>query len=215
MRPLAAIILLLTFAGAARAPTSQPSWPSAAEGGIIRRTSTATSQPSSAKAVDDSIGTFRVLLSLAAVLGLIVLMYWASRRMLPRGAFGGGGTAAIRVLGRASISAKHRVVLLQVGRRVLVVAEGAGAQPLNTLCEITDPDEAAALIGQIRSEQSAGGKSFGSLLNSATERFRAATADESRTNAMTSEQDPLAATQQQLDDLTRRVRGLARHFERA
>ena len=211
MRTTAAVILVLVFAAAAGAQTSQPS---SAAGVIHRAAAPASTSPpasSSSKSLADSTGTLRVVFSLTAVLALVVLMYWASRRVLPRHALA-GETRAIQVLARAPVSPKHRVVLLQVGRRVLVVAEGSGPQPLNTLCEITDPDEAAALIGRVSGEQSAAGKSFATLLNSATERFRAA----GEANPSAAEQpDALATTQQQLDDLTQRVRGLARHFERA
>ncbi len=201
MKVIAPVLVGLLLATVALAQTSQPS------AGLIHRAgSSATSQPAGAKATPGDIGTFRVVLSLAGVLALIVLMYWASRKLMPRHGFG-GGSAAIRVLARTPLSPKHRVVLLQVGRRVLVVAEGTGPQPLSTLCEITDPDEAAALIGQIRGEQ-AGSKSFAALLNNASEKFRAA-------EPPTPEPDPLAATHQELDGLTQRVRVMARHFERA
>jgi flagellar biogenesis protein FliO len=185
---------------------------------LIRRTTPATSatQPA-AKSIGNAGGSLRVVVSLAAVLGLIVLMYWASRRLIPRGALSAGSTRAIQVLARAPISPRQRVLLLQVGRRILVVAEGGGGgQPLSTLCEITDPDEAAALIGQIRGEQAAGPRSFASLLSSAAERFRSAESP----NPQAAEEPPppaddLAATQQQLDGLTQRVRVMARQFERA
>ena len=207
MRMLTAAILCLSLTAAAGAQTSQPA------SGLIHRTGSASAtQPTSVRSISNSTSPFRVLVSLGAVLGLIVLMYWASRRVLPRHALG-GGTRTVQVLARAPLSAKHRVVLLQVGRRVLVVAEGSATQPLNTLCEITDPDEAAALIGQIRSEQSAGSKSFASLLNSATERFRSAEA--APPQPADGNVDPLAKTQQELDGLTQRVRVLTRHFERA
>ena len=207
-------ILVLSITVAAGAQTSQPAQASEPTSGLIHRAgaSPSATQPTSARSISNSTSPLRIALSLGAVLGLVVLMYWASRRMLPRHAFG-GGTRAIQVLARAPLSAKHRVVLLQVGRRLLVIGEGSAAQPLNTLCEITDPDEAAALIGQIRGEQSAGGKSFASLLNSATERFRSAEA--APPPPQSADIDPLTKTQQELDGLTQRVRVLSRHFGRA
>jgi flagellar biogenesis protein FliO len=204
-------------AGAAVAQSTQP-----ATGGLIHRAGSASTPPttqaasSSAKSMSNSASMLRVVFSLAAVLGLIALMYWASRRMMPGRFVGeGGGIRAVQVLARAPLSPRHRVVLLQVGRRVLVVAEGTGQQPLNTLCEITDPDEAAALIGQVRSEQS-NAKSFSALLTNAAERFRTHTSETPQASPTTAPaEDQLAATQQELDGLTQRVRGLARHFERA
>src|SRR6185436_16408608 len=82
---MAAVMLGLSLSTAVVAQTSQPS-----SGLIHRAGSTATSQSAAgAKAASDDIGTFRVVLSLAAVVGLIVLMYWASRRLMPRHGFGG------------------------------------------------------------------------------------------------------------------------------
>jgi flagellar biogenesis protein FliO len=201
------MLILSLLVSAAAAQTSQPA------GNLIRRTSpaAAATQASSAQSANNGAGATRVVFSLAAVLGLILLLFWASRRMLPRGAFSAGGTQAIQILARAPLSPRHRVVLLQIGRRIVVVAEGGGGQHVSTLCEITDSDEAAALIGQIRAEQS-NSKSFASLLNHATERFRSAEAPRPQADPVANE---LASTQQELDGLTERVRVMARQFERA
>src|SRR5439155_12272344 len=134
----------------------------------------ATSQPSPSGSAAGSItggGTFRVVLSLGAVLGLILLLYWASRRLMPRGAFAmTGSRAAVEVLARTAVSPRNKILLLRVGRRILVVGEGG--QQLTTLCEITDPDETATLLGQIRGGEQSASKSFASLLDQATGRFR-------------------------------------------
>jgi len=179
----------------------------------------ASSQPSPSsisKSVTDAGGALRVGLSLAAVLGLILLMFWASRRLLPRRAFD-AGSQAVAVLARTPLSPRHRIVLLRVGKRILVVGESG--QQLTTLCEITDADEAAALLGQIRGEQTAASRSFAALLSGARERFRVAAsatpqaADDPAPVA--SQGDEIASTQQELDGLTERVRVLARQFGRA
>ncbi len=69
---------------------------------------------------------------LLAVGGGIVL---AARRLGPRGAAG-----AVQVVGRVSLSSRHSVYLLRVGRRVLVV--GAGPQgPPALLTELDDVPE--------------------------------------------------------------------------
>ena len=211
MRMRAGVIFFLLIAGVATGQTSQP------VGNLIHRSSSPTTQQtaSAKKDANDGASGFRVALSLAAVLGLIVLMYWAGRRFMPRGALVGGGTRAIQVLARSPLSPRHRIVLLQVGRRVLVVAEGGGGQPLSTLCEITDPDEAAALIGQIRGEQQSNSRSFAALLSGAAERFRAADTAKPQAEAPPHESDDLEAAQQELDGLTERVRVMARQFERA
>ena len=148
----------------------------------------------------------RVALSLAAVLALIVGLYLASRRFLPRAAFGqhgGGAGGAVQVLARTSISPKQRIILLQVGRRILVVADGG--PNLATLAEITDADEAAALIAQLQSEKPGG--SFSAALSNAMDRFRSA----QRQPACNSPQQPsLDAVREEIEGLAKRVRGMAR-----
>lgn len=112
----------------------------------------------------------RVLLALAAVVGLIFLLRWAARRFfgLPTAR---GASQVVQVLSRSVISPKQQLVLVKVGRRVVVAADN-GSQ-LTSLSEITDPDEVAALVGQLRSEKDAGRsgaltgaspKAFGSVL---------------------------------------------------
>lgn len=193
-----ALLLLL----AANSVSAQSTQPASGAGDVIRR---ADSSAGSTKTAGPS--ATRVALSLAAVLGLIVLLAVAGKRFLPRGALGGvrqsGG--AVQVLARTAISPKQRVVLLQVGRRILVVADG-GAN-LNTLCEITDADEAAALIAQLQSEKSSG--SFGAALSSAMDKFRAAQAEPPR-ETQREPQPSLDSMRQEIEGLAQRVRGMAR-----
>ena len=56
--------------------------------------------------------------------------------------------------------------MLRVGRRLLVVADGGGQ--MNTLSEITDADEVAALLGQLagRSGRAKFGSVFGKMRRS-------------------------------------------------
>ncbi len=58
----------------------------------------------------------------------------------------------MRLLSRTVLSPKQQVLLLQVGRRVIVVGDG-GAAGMRPLCEITDPDEVAALVGDAKSAE--------------------------------------------------------------
>lgn len=111
----------------------------------------------------------RVGAALAAVLGLIFFLRWAARRLY-KVPVTGRPSGAVQVLSRTVLSPKQQLVLLQVGRRVLVVADG-GAQ-MSALCQITEPDEVASLVGQLRTEkESAGNKAFGSLFGRMRRRF--------------------------------------------
>ena len=91
-----------------------------------------------------------MLASLAAVLGVFLLVTWFVRRHLPRGA-GPLPTDVLEVLGRATIGHKQPLSLLRLGDRLLLVAiHPAGAE---TLAEITDPDEVTRLVGLCRQAQ--------------------------------------------------------------
>jgi flagellar biosynthetic protein FliO len=211
-----AILVLTMAAGAVSAESTQPATLAPApaaqpESNLIRRTATGAQDGSSRATLPISPGNSRVLMSLGAVLGLIVLMYWISRRVLPLGRFG-PGSRAVQVLGRTSISSKQRLLIVQVGRRVLVLADSG--QRLNTLCEITDPDEAAALIGQLQGEpQNGKGKSFGAALSGAMDRFQSVSGTLPKNSDDATEE--LDATRQELSGLMQRVRVMTRQIDRA
>ena len=190
------LAMVLLLAGVANAQATQPA---AAAAGEIRRSTTASSAPN-----PGGPSATRVALSLGAVLALIIGLYLAGRRFMPRGSRaqqGGGG--AVQVLARTAISSKQRILLLQVGRRILVVADGGPS--LATLAEITDADEAAALIAQLQSEKSAG--SFSAALSNAMDRFRSAQNEPSRAPQP---QPSLDSVREEIEGLAKRVRGMAR-----
>ena len=113
-----------------------------------------------------------MLLALAVVIALILLLRWGGRRMF--GLPGGGRAShAVQVLSRSALTPRQQVVLLKVGRRVLVVADN-GSQ-MNSLCQITDPDEVAGLVGQLRTEKGnaagAGAGAFGGLFGRSRKTF--------------------------------------------
>jgi flagellar biogenesis protein FliO len=64
----------------------------------------------------------------------------ASRRYLPQ-----GGAAPLKVVGRANLSPKQAVHLVQVGDRILIVGTGAQGAP-TLLGELTDPAEVEPLL---------------------------------------------------------------------
>lgn len=93
----------------------------------------------------------RTLASLAAVVGLIVLLAWGYR------AVSGGGLALARqrqpglieVLSRAALAPRQSVCLLRVGPRLLVV--GMSGDRLTPLDAFVDADLAARLAGEAAS----------------------------------------------------------------
>ena len=87
-------------------------------------------------------GWVRTLAALAVVVVLIFVVRLLLRRLGPVGK-GGKGPDAIEVLARSSLSAKHRLYLVRLGQRLVLV--GSGPEGLTTLSEVTDPDEVSRL----------------------------------------------------------------------
>jgi flagellar biogenesis protein FliO len=101
----------------------------------------------------------RSLLPLAVVLGLIGLGAWLVKRWLPMGQISRGGP--VRVVAQSVLAPRHTAVLVQLGRRLVLV--GVSGERMSRLCEITDPDEVLELLSGSRSAAD-GGRAFDSLL---------------------------------------------------
>lgn len=96
--------------------------------------------------------------SLAAVVAVIVACFTGYRFLASRAgglvgqvAAAGAPAGILDLLGRYPIGRGQTLLLLKVDRRVLLVSQSAaarvGAAPvMNTLCEITDPDEVSAIL---------------------------------------------------------------------
>ena len=168
-------------------------------------------------------GVGRVVLSLAVVVGLILLLRLAGKRLFPMSS-PNRSTRAVQILARTPIAPRREILLLRVGRRVIVVGEtGAG---MNPLCEISDPDEVAALIGQIQAERTdSASHTFGKLFHRAAQEMsgeEAADEMETQTPEMpdpsTAETavDPIISdARDELTGLSERIRGLARLVPRS
>jgi hypothetical protein len=141
------------------------------------RTADATAAPDAAAPTSGGSGWFlRTALSLGAVVSLIAGSAAVARTVARgrgglAGAMGAGGRApsgVLSVLGRYPVCRGQKLVLLQLDRRVLLVAQSAGGRlgaggGMSTLCEITDPEEVASLLVKARDAES----------DSMSERFRA------------------------------------------
>ena len=107
----------------------------------------------------------RVGAALAIVIALILLLRWGGKKLFQQGGMS-RSTRAIQVLARAPLAPRQHIVMVRVGRRVIVVGE-CGSQ-MNPLCEITDGDEIAALLGQLQDEKvNLPAKAFSSLFQRA------------------------------------------------
>ena len=220
-----------TEAAPVAAPPPPPQKPSKFKGEAIRRKNppavgaTTTTRPAKAKPAAGGLELRRVAIALAVVLGVIFLLRWAGRRFFLSP--GGVRTSrAVQVLSRSPLSPRQNVVLLQVGRRVIVAADCGGQ--LSALCQITDPDEVASLVGQLADDRNGGaaGASFGSVFSNmrggfdppagAAETGRPPRPDDPDTgegDGLSVEDAALASTKTELSGLMEKVRLIARQFK--
>jgi len=155
----------------------------------------------------------RVLGALAAVIGLILLLRWCGRLFFPA-AGARGSSRAVEVLGRSPVSPRQQVMLLRVGRRLIVVGD-SGSQ-LSSLCEITDPDEVAAMVGQLRDERAApASRAFVAMFGRSRRRFAPPEEAPEQAPPLDDPEDeaPVASAREELSGLRERVRLLAQHFK--
>jgi flagellar protein FliO/FliZ len=234
---LAALLAVALFARAGDAQTSRPSKAAAIDSAprvrtaasspapvetIIRRPSNSaptTQQAGATKTSTIGFDSKRVVLSLAIVLGLIFALRWVSQRLFGK-TVGGRASRAVQVLSRNVISPKQQLLVVQVGRRLVVV--GDSGQQMNALCEITDPEEMAALIGQLHEEKrESSSNPFGSIFGRAGRAFEKEN-EPPQSLDVTDEDDDRSAgpsrdeqeTRDELSGLMDKVRGMSRQFRR-
>ena len=159
--PCAAIVVLVAIsfnvATPARAQTTRPV-ASAVQAGVEQQpietrtvARAAATQPAAQTAASAGLDWQRLVMAMAIVLGLIFLLKGIAGKAFP-GLVAARNSRAVRVLSRSPLAPKQQLMLVQVGRRVLVIGDSAGT--LTSLSSITDPDEVATLIGQIENAES-------------------------------------------------------------
>jgi len=136
--------------------------------------------------------------ALAVVLGLVAVVYWVVRRWVPSVRVSDNG--AVRVVGRAPLTPKHHVSVIQLGRRLVLV--GVAPDRLTSLCEIRDPEEVADVLS--RMERGRQGSAFDDQL------FREAAAFDEPAEPDGAEPDPSRADhdREPLNALLSRLRRL-------
>jgi flagellar biogenesis protein FliO len=204
------------FASAATAqnlPVDAPA--NAGENQPIQRDSVSPSSPVTAPVAlpTEGLEPARLVLALGGVVLLIFILSVLARRLFP-GVVGPRATSAIKVISRCTITPKQHLLLIQVGKRLVVVGDN-GAQ-LNPLCEITGEEEVAALLGQVREEASAGVKRFEHFFRRSRGNFEQTPEAEPEFDETHEMNDPaLADTQRELTGLSQKVRDLANELGRA
>lgn len=124
------------------------------------------------------------------------------------------------ILSRTAVSPRQQLMLIQVGRRIVLVAN-CGVQ-MNALCEISDADEVAALAGQLQERRRTSATSaFLSIFGKAGAKFEAqqpAISPEISNDEEQSQDEPLepelATTRQEMRGLMDRVHQLAQHYRK-
>lgn len=192
-------VIVLTLPGVVCAQATQASQVHEVEN-PIRRSAAGGSGAAPSATPASGVDVTRVVMALAAVIGLILVLRWCVRRIAP-GAMG-KQSRAVQVLARCHASHKQQILIVQVGRRLLVVGESA--QGMNTLSEITDPDEVAVMMAQMGARED-----VASALVSAKPQAEVSVRE------TIGEQSELSFARQQLNGLAEKVRVVARQLNRA
>jgi flagellar biogenesis protein FliO len=179
---LCGVLLSLLLTTRCLAQTTAPAAPPPAiegayENDSLRKPASASGVLSNGKPAVETPGQFsspldirRVAIALGIVLALVFLCRWAARWMFPSAGVG-RSSHVMKVLSRSVIAPKQQLLLIQVGRRLVMV--GDCGQQMNALAEISDPDEVASLLGQLRVDAPASERAspFAPLLGRAQQQF--------------------------------------------
>ena len=168
--------------------------------------------------INSDSSVLRVVGALGVVLGCIFIVRYAGKKILGLQT-PGASNGVIQVLCRIPISPRQQLMLIQIGRKMILLANCGTS--MNAVCEITDPDEVAALAGQLQERRRTSATSaFLSLFGKAGAKFEAQqepVSDETSIEEESSEQpvEPeLATTRAEMRGLMDRVHQLAQHYRR-
>jgi flagellar biogenesis protein FliO len=107
------------------------------------------------------------LVALGVVLLIVVAVFWFLRKLVP--SLRHVDHAALQVVARASVSPKHNVALIRLGRRYILI--GVGGDRMNRLCEVSEPQEVAELTAHFGGTSHGPGSVFSQLLARETQEF--------------------------------------------
>jgi len=162
----------------------------------------------------------RVVGALGVVLGCIFIVRYAGKKFLGlQNTASSGG--AVQILSRTPVSPRQQLMLIQVGRRIVLVANCGAA--MNALCEISDADEVASLAGQLQERRRTSATSaFLGTFGKAGAQYEARQETIAPTGINEEQDEPspdlvepeLATTRQEMRGLMDRVHQLAQHYRR-
>lgn len=216
---LVGVVFILAFQAMAFAQATRPATPAIAAGKHenqplrLDRSATPTSRPIQRADADGVFDFGQVFMALGIVLGLILLMRWGGKKLFGRN-LSAGSTKAITVLGRSLVTPRQHLMLVQVGRRIVVLANN-GTQ-MSLVCEITDPAEVAELVGQVRQERGDSVvRTFGALFRRQEEKFDVDVQPLKGVKmAQSLPDEEIGVTRQEISGLMDKVRLLSRQFRK-
>jgi flagellar biogenesis protein FliO len=176
-------------------------------------TTQATLAGGSAGTSGDAFDVKRLVFALAVVLGAMYVTHSVWKRLgMPGSANRAAGS--LQVISRLNLSPRQQLVLVRVGRRVVLV--GNSGTQMNSLCEISDPEEAAGLFGLAATEREESvSATFNSVLGGEERRFEEQAGADLQAPAdgePATEEQALASTRDELSDMMDKVRSLSRQF---
>jgi flagellar biogenesis protein FliO len=170
--------------------------------------STPAGASDTAASVSGTADFSRMFIGLLIVIGVIFAFRQMARKMalVP----GIGKPGAVRVISRSPLAPRQQILVLHVGKRLIVVGDSGGN--MNPLCEISDPDEVAGIIGGSRSVSSEQTQpSFSNIFRRASEPFASETESSLAENVENNQ--PLdQAANEEVDGLIDKVRVLRQQF---
>ncbi len=205
-------LMVCLLADSAPAQTTQSVEPSIFDSKAIKPPSRAVATQADAKPAN-AFDWQRLLMALGIVLGLIIALKFLVGKMYP-GLSSGSKSRIVKVLSRSPIAPKQQVILLQVGRRIVVVGDSGGQ--MGTLSEITDPDEVASLIGQVESTEliAAPKTMFSNLFGKARQDYDEPVISEPRFERNEEPNSEINAAQTEISGLIDRMRALTKVVRR-
>ncbi len=87
----------------------------------------------------------KMVVALAAIIGLVFAVVWLMKRFLPGAARAAGERVDMYVVGQLSVGSRQRVAVVRVHDRVLVL--GITEESITTLADLTPPRDAAKDAG--------------------------------------------------------------------
>jgi len=177
-----------------RAPATQTALPAA-----NAVTSTVPKAARTTRSAASGIAWYRSpYVALGAVLALIMGLVWLARRYVPSAR--PLAPDVLNVVGRTAVSAKQFAVLLQVGRRLVLV--GVTPDSMRALAQIAEPEEVAGVLASV----GRGGVAFDDALAKEVAEYDGI--DDPEAGEPQAEDEVLQATRGQLQSLLSKLRDM-------